>query len=739
MQEYLTQLTRPVRHPARTGHNPKETRPMQKTIIALAAVALLAATPAFAANLYWDANGAVAGTGGTGEWNLADLTWRDGGIGGALQAWDNGTNGNAAYLGGTVGTLTLGANVTASFLSSSSGYQINGDGGGLYKLTLDSTSKVGGDGGVYAVMMNDGGGLLTVNAPTELTGAFYHQFRGSITFNGVVSGSAGLGSYSFRTLILNNANTFTGGYGTVNGGTLIIGHDQGMGTGSILTTGVSIQAGNGNRTIANPITPTGGNGFGMTTGGANNLTLSGGAGTGTVGGNGLTFNVGNPVLTIDRPLYAYWGAPSNTFTKSGTGTLVLNESSVAHIGATAINVNAGTLIVNGGTTEQSILNGTTTAGSPVITGLSSTAGLRVGQAVNGTGNPGSYPVIVSIDSASQVTLAQAWNATGTPSLTFFAVGGLGHNSGNVTVANAAKLGGSGTMVLGAGGTVTVQSGGTLMGTLTINGPVAIQTGGALKPGSSIGTLNTGALTLAGAYEVELGTPGLTPAAGLSDRTVVTGDVTLTGGTLQLVDNANANGQGSAGAGRYRLIDYTGNRTDTFASVVNPTAKLAKLAYNDAETAVDLELWDHGVASFSDASTTTSLTVDLGQKKRNSGTYSLGFAIYNLLQTAGLTAGLDMSFLLVGSDEAALWTDLASLTNLAGGDSGAFLAFLDSALPLGSYSETYQLTLTDNTAGFYGAANPSQILTLTLTATIIPEPASAALLALAGLAALRRRR
>jgi microcystin-dependent protein len=56
---------------------------------------------------------------------------------------------------------------------------------------------------------------------------------------------------------------------------------------------------------------------------------------------------------------------------------------------------AGRLVVN--------LNGTTTAGSAVVTGLSSTANLAVGMGVFGATMPGSA-VIASIDSATQVTL-----------------------------------------------------------------------------------------------------------------------------------------------------------------------------------------------------------------------------------------------------------------------------------------------------------------------------------------------
>jgi fibronectin-binding autotransporter adhesin len=435
------------------------------------------------ANLYWDVNGATAGTGGTGPWNLTDLTWRTNSATGTLLPWDNGVNGNSAYLGGTVGTLTLGANITVAYISPSSGYVINGDAGGSYSLTFDSTSKVGGDGGVYAVMMN--GGLLTINAPVVLAGSFYSQFRGDITFNGVVSGSGSLSTYT--TMTLTNANTFSGGFHMVNGGYLVFTHDQALGTGAILTGGGVLRAGNGYRTISNPITPTGGGAFNMATDGTNNLTLAGGAGTGIVGGKDPRFTVNNPVLTIDRPLYGYYGQPATfVFTKAGTGTLVLAQSSPQSLGT--VNINSGAVIVNGGAISNSTLTGTTTNGSKVITGLSSTAGLKVGQQVSsGVGTPPNTPVIVSIDGADQITLAEAWTATGSRSLTFSAAGGgLGYNSGHITVSNTATLGGTGTIVLATGKTNTILTGGTIapggiaagteVGTLTVtNGTFVLAT------------------------------------------------------------------------------------------------------------------------------------------------------------------------------------------------------------------------------------------------------------------------
>lgn len=69
------------------------------------------------------------------------------------------------------------------------------------------------------------------------------------------------------------------------------------------------------------------------------------------------------------------------------------------------------------TTSVSTLTGTTTSGSAVITGLSSTAGLTTDYAISGTGIT-SNSRIVSVDSGTQVTISIPATASGSVSLTF---------------------------------------------------------------------------------------------------------------------------------------------------------------------------------------------------------------------------------------------------------------------------------------------------------------------------------
>ena len=80
--------------------------------------------------------------------------------------------------------------------------------------------------------------------------------------------------------------------------------------------------------------------------------------------------------------------------------------------------------------------------------------------------------------------------------------------------------------------------------------VTVKNGGKIAPGSSAGTLNTGALTLeSGAVlDFELGAPGA------SDLIAVTGNLTLDG-------VVNVAGLEGFSAGSYPIITYTGALTD----------------------------------------------------------------------------------------------------------------------------------------------------------------------------------
>ena len=164
-------------------------------------------------NLTWDANGAAAGTGGSGTWNTSALTWRDGVT---LRAWDNGLSDNAIFAA-TAGIVTLGVPITAQNLTfSASGYTLTGS-----TLTLTGPAP--------AISLAPG--TTTINSGITGSAGLTTTGTGSLILGGVGSYSGGLTLNGSGTVILtSNANSFTGDT-TIQSGILQIGN--GGATGSL--------------------------------------------------------------------------------------------------------------------------------------------------------------------------------------------------------------------------------------------------------------------------------------------------------------------------------------------------------------------------------------------------------------------------------------------------------------------------------------------------------------------------
>ena len=80
---------------------------LNRFIIAIAAL-LAANMPALAVDLYWDANGNTAGTGGSQLWSTTGSFWRTNSSTGTLGTWLP-TGSNNAYFEGTAGFVTNGS------------------------------------------------------------------------------------------------------------------------------------------------------------------------------------------------------------------------------------------------------------------------------------------------------------------------------------------------------------------------------------------------------------------------------------------------------------------------------------------------------------------------------------------------------------------------------------------------------------------------------------------------------
>jgi autotransporter-associated beta strand protein len=202
-------------------------------------------------------------------------------------------------------------------------------------------------------------------------------------------------------------------------------------------------------------------------------------------------------------------------TKAGTGILVLGAPST-YTGATA--VNAGTLQVDG----------SLAVGSTVAVGTDGT--LSGNGTINGaatlTGNGIINKSAGNIAGTLGVTGGN-WNGAGS-------VGGLvTSSSGTFKIGNGANL----TASVG----VSVTSGGALVGTGTITGPVGVQSGGTLAPGTdgTVGELKvTGTTTFASGSTFKVDVSG-----GTVDKLTITGAASITTGAnlvFNVLSNPTAN-------------------------------------------------------------------------------------------------------------------------------------------------------------------------------------------------------
>ena len=237
-------------------------------------------------------------------------------------------------------------------------------------------------------------------------------------------------------------------------------------------------------------------------------------------------------LSVGQPVTGY-GIPAST--------LITRIDSPTQIRLSAATTNNGiqtlTFPGRGGMGRACVLTGTAAYGSPVITGLASTAGLAVRQPVinNGYFSGGSF--IASIDSSSQITINNNVTHSGTNSIPLTFTGGSAVGTGPVTVNSTGTLLGD-----GVAGLVTVNSGGTIDPGTTTNQAATMQFGSNL-------------VFMAGSTcQVDIASDTV------NDQLQVFGDITL-GGTV----NPNLLGTYNPSAATWTIATYTGTNTGTMTA------------------------------------------------------------------------------------------------------------------------------------------------------------------------------
>lgn len=515
--------------------------------------------------------------------------------GSIVQFWDGvQTTANGTVDGGA-GTWGAATNWTSQDGTANSTWQ--GDfavfAGNAGAVGVQGTQSIGGlqfvtDG--YQ-LTDAGAGALDVVAPLT---AVRVDPGATATIDVAISGVGGVEKLDTGTLVLDAANSYTGGT-ALSGGTLVLGDAQALGTGTLTAAAGTNLDSNQALAVGNAVVL----GGALNLVGSNDLTLSG-----AISGAGSLIKNGASTLTLDGANSYVGGSVLNAGTLAvgsnsalGVGSLsVLGTSTLSNAIALALGnaVNLGADLTIASADDLALTGAISGAGALTKNGLgtltlsgpnSFTGPVAVQAGVLATAAPGALGNSSAVDVAAGAGLSLGSNTalgavTGQGNVAI--LGGntlqLGVNNvsstfagslsdagnlekvgaGTVQLTGTSTLGGAtqitaGTLdvdgVLASTGGVTVATGGTLSGSGEVAAPVTVNDGGRLVATSGA-VLTTGTLNLAPNASIDafLGTPSTTGVL------AVNGDLTLDG-TLNITDI------GGFGNGVYRLIDYTGALTN----------------------------------------------------------------------------------------------------------------------------------------------------------------------------------
>jgi autotransporter-associated beta strand protein len=441
-------------------------------------------------------------------------------------------------------TATLGGNVTLQDIDLSGTFTQSG---GNRILTLNNANL----SGTLNLSNNNTGRTLTTAIAS-----------GTTTFSGVIqnggTGAGGLTKTLGGTLVLSNANTYTGAT-TVSGDTLIVQHDSalgstagsttvasgatlqldgsrtigaegltisgaGVGGGGALrhTSGTSSWAGNITLAAASTITAdaglltlagslTGANGRNLTFAGDGDITL-----TGTLSnGSSSLFKLGNGILTVGGT--ATYTGTTNLGTSGGNSTGTIRLAAADVIPAGAFNLFSGTFDLNGFNDTIGAINlGGGGAGSTAaVTTGSRTLTLGGNLAYIATNNPDGATISgnLNLGGANRTFTINDSTAAATD-LTISA--NIGATNRNLTITGAGNTlisgniaTGTGTLVKQGAGTLTLTGANTYGGITTISaGTLNIQHSSALG-GTGAGTTVASGATLAIEGNINVGNEAMT--------------------------------------------------------------------------------------------------------------------------------------------------------------------------------------------------------------------------------------
>lgn len=542
----------------------------------MALVALSHST--FAANKYWDINGATAGAGGatpSGTWNTTTANWSTSSAGTA--AATTFAAGDAAFFSaGTdatgIATITTGAAMTAGSVTIEEG-TVNHSGTSANTLSTQTVSV--NSGAKFSVLtalsfvVPSAGGTCTLNGGTienrntSSGGSFLTSgsANGNMsivlgTGGGKVAAGGGAGIVTIYTgliqgtgpLTIDGTGTFrlTTTTATYSGATIINGKLQISTTANVLPSGTDLTINSGG-TFDQQANQTVGS-------------LSG-AGTVAYTTSGTTLTAGNANDTT------FSGAMTGVgiFTKVGAGTLTIQTTEWANTGG--VNINAGSIKFGNSaagfasTCPVSIASGATLDMNNINDTFGSLAG--AGNVVNG-GNISVGGSTTTAAFSGSYTGSGTFTKTGTGIQTLSGANGftaVNFNGGRINFNNSSAAG-SGTITVGSGATEFVVSTGS--GTSTIANSIVLSSGAnPLFYATSGSTLTqTGVISGSGA---------LTRDDTGSGTINLNGNNTFSGGFKIVSRTVRIGNQNGFGTGNLTLGDTT--TAPLTAITVQPTASL----------------------------------------------------------------------------------------------------------------------------------------------------------------------
>ncbi len=604
-------------------------------------------------------------------------------------------------------------------------------------------------------------GTLTLSAANAITGT-----NRNLTVNGsgntVVSGTITTGTGTLTknnsgTLTLTGVNTFTGAT-TVNGGTVAIAADTGLGTAPGAATPAQLTLNDG--TLQTTTTMTLATNRGTTLGTAGGTFKTDPATvlsySGIIAGTGSLTKDGTGILTLGGAnTYAGNTTIAGGTLRLGTGTAIPNASAVILTGgATTLDLNgnsetigslasaqassvlslgAGTL-TTGGNNASTLFDGTITgtgaltktgSGTFTVTGNNSYTGattvstgtlnIRNNNALGTTAGTTTVADLAALEIQGDITSAEPINFRGTGVSNNGAIRNISGNntlSGALTISNTttntiqsdsglltltgaiASSGGSRNLVLEGAGNITITN------TVNVNGSGT--TGTITKNDSGYVTLG-GANTYGGATTINAGTleiqngSALGTAAGTT-TTVTTGATLAISGGITSAEPLVLNSTGVGGNGAIRNLSGT--------NTLSGTISLNTASYIGVETGSTLR--STGIISQAggakDLTKVGSGTLILSGTNTYTGTTAVNAGILEITNAASLGTGAGVTTVATGStlrvNGSAL--NVAEVVTLAGSGVSNLGALQSSG---GSNTWSGNLTMTaDSAIGVDGAAN-----------------------------------